>query len=1354
MPLTEVTSVGEQRAQAQRDSQVLTELEQQGYDPETLSNMSRNELQALVDQSTQFNRAVVNPHAATAVGGPGYDDVPLTDVTSVGEQRQQQEVNAQISSYLMGQGYSEEKLLEMSSEEQRALAVKHGAAVQSGHEKAVEGVNAQISSYLMGQGYSEEKLLEMSPEEKRALAVKHGAAVQSGQEKAAEGVNAQVSSYLMGQGYSEEKLLEMSPEEKRALAVKHGAAVQSGHEKAQEGVAQRAQEQAQILQADLLDAHDNRASKTRAQPVDVPGAGTLDPNQPFDQEKYERAVIQARTDPALDAKVKAYAESYGHERFNLPESQQGQRRLGLLKGLGYTAAASSAATGVGVIGAGLGAAINPVVSAALPHGKEGALTFTRADLKRAPEAAGTGLVHGAFGGLAGKGGLVVAKAIPKTKALLEGTNFAKNTPAWKVNLARKLTGTGAEGAGGAAYDVGVGLAPDKQGRIRLDRGDLLDIGLGAASGPVIDFGAPIAKRTAKDAARIALPTKLTIPGGGRTVTLPGKAGKTITIPQSVGLPGGFVEGATPARHVPHLMVPKGPEGLALRQGVFDQIARTGEFHGTFGKSNISFQPGRLSQALHQANPEASLLFSGTPVSNIISTGPEAIKKPGLGAAEQHFFVSGADVNPKFMVSAAFGGGGEKPGIHVFTQADAEAVGSSFVPVRQADGSVKYYKGGYEIEQGIPSGQIIPPSERFTGVGSPLTGGLYLGGSVQAPSTIQRQLANVKALADVGSHRGEFVVDKASPEARAAVADRIETEMGTAGNTFDQMVERGEATPEGKGAHMASTFDQISQRIESEQRALEQARADAEADATSGRPGGGPGDTRPGLGRPDPRGPVITRGVARPVGDASKGGSGDEDLRHESEPRTEPPRVDPPRVTTEPPRVEPPRPVVEPPPRVDPPRVTTDPPRVEPPRPVVEPPPRVEPPRPVVEPPPRVEPPRVTTDPPRVEPEPAKVEPEPARVDPARVDPEPPAERPVGGATTPADRPPPATAQPTERLGGGGETPSERIPTAGDAKRTDIITTGGDHRITTGGNHRITTGGGGSTGSGGGGETTTKRPPHLPRPPKDESLFDEEVDPSGRLHPKEVEFETVRRHTVDPQTGEITSEPVGQSNLDTLQVTEHSPRVTEGEQAVAGNTHLRIQNGRVTADSLPQRVVPEGAVDAPPAAPEGQDVFYTRELHEIDYVDDTHRVTQLDDQGQPIAGRQPQVAGKTDPAGVGWKGRKSGTYGASPTPAPLSGATEKVKGWVGRLKQGGDTDDRDLLPASQTLASSKPTSSDLASLGIRPASETLGGDSFGGTTNAGAGMNKKPGTKWGSSKRRDDRVSSPKLGPLVVTMKYR
>ena len=299
----------------------------------------------------------------------------------------------------------------------------------------------------------------------------------------------------------------------------------------------------------------------------------------------------------------------------------------------------------------------------------------------------------------------------------------------------------------------------------------------------------------------------------------GRAALRVATPREIGLPftnkalagpGGFVSQATPDVTVPRLILGKNDPAAEVISGeAFDSIARTGQFQGQYGLTEITYNPTRFSEAMRAANPGGNrLFFTSTPRSDLVAPGPIAMDKPDLGPAEQYFFVEQGDVTSRFMGGSAFGGGGSgapaAPGIHVYTDLDAEAVGSQFVRITEADGSVKSYPRlrnarSFENEAGIASSMRIPPTRRVAAIGIP-HGQLHLGGHVNDPSFGQRTVANIRTLTDPdNAGRGQFhystakSIEELSPAGHQRVEGRFAAAREAKEPEFQAAVAEGRLT---------------------------------------------------------------------------------------------------------------------------------------------------------------------------------------------------------------------------------------------------------------------------------------------------------------------------------------------------------------------------------------------------------------------------------------------------------------------------------------------------------------------------------------------------------------------------------
>ena len=372
-----------------------------------------------------------------------------------------------------------------------------------------------------------------------------------------------------------------------------------------------------------------------------------------------------------------------------------------------------------------------------------------------------------------------------------------------------------EAAGGAGADTGYTLLPDEDGRVRITRQELIgDIALGAAVSPALDVGrvgyTTVIDPGSRSITRAVMPTQVTLPGG-----------------RVVPLFGGYVPQATAHGSIPKLLIPKSGSSEAISADVIESLARTGEYHGIIGGTEVTFTPSRLGQPYQAANEGTALYFSSTPMGKVVAAGPKAMSKPGKGYAEQYFFLEAGDATDKFMGRAAFGATGQDPAIMVY----AEAYGP-ITKVVEADGSVKYYRNGFEMEKGIRSRGQIPPAERVA-AGGIRSRDIYESSSVVAPSFRKRLEANVKTIGDLFTAReagkfsyaspgdlDAFRVDPTkgdlSPAVRKHIADRIEADQQAAAAAFDAELASGSATPDMGQARMDTAYRDSIEAINEEQ----------------------------------------------------------------------------------------------------------------------------------------------------------------------------------------------------------------------------------------------------------------------------------------------------------------------------------------------------------------------------------------------------------------------------------------------------------------------------------------------------------------------------------------------------------
>jgi len=131
-----------------------------------------------------------------------------------------------------------------------------------------------------------------------------------------------------------------------------------------------------------------------------------------------------------------------------------------------------------------------------------------------------------------------------------------------------------------------------------------------------------------------------------------------------------------------------------------------------------------------------------------------------------------------------------------------------------------------------------------------------------------------------------------------------------------------------------------------------------------------------------------------------------------------------------------------------------------------------------------------------------------------------------------------------------------------------------------------------TGDGDGG-TTTVPPPGRPRPEEDD---DGEQRPTRRLttnqeYPEAVEWETYEVNAYDPQSGQLVTEPLDNTELDSLQVQGKTEQRPQAGQAKIGNLNLNNDlQGQVAeqVDARSRDVNAEAALDSMlPSDPEAR-----------------------------------------------------------------------------------------------------------------------------------------------------------------------
>ena len=561
----------------------------------------------------------------------------------------------------------------------------------------------------------------------------------------------------------------------------------------------------------------NLAAEINQEPIRTEFDGetlVLDPSKPFDADTF--FIVSQAANMAVDREMQDRLANYyeattgsrylgsteaNDAAYNSPE-QVAFRRRQFAKFAAYLGgvAALPFLGPAGAIGAAGGAGLGAIGGVVLPVGDEGWFEFTPADRQRALYSGIEGAMFGAGGAT---GGALALKGLTKVgpQLLTKGSGLVQQVGHFGARA-------GAEAAGGAGFDTVAALVPDEQGRVGITRQEGLGIGIGTVMSPAGELvPAGTIARVGVETGRIVGPTEIHIPFTTKTITGPG----------------GYVSAATPARRVPHLTaVEKSAEGAAISGQIFDDIATTGQYHGVIGETQVDFTQGRLAEALRKANPDNPLYYSATPATDAIAAGPEALSKPKLPETEQYFFVSPGEVNANFMKSSAFGGGGSGGGsIHVYSARDVKAVGSDLLRVTDEHGNVKFYKGGYEAEKGIPSGQLIPPSEAAGRAGGTLTGRLFLGTEVNAPSVRLRTEANLKALADklFPGKRGEFTFKRANQD---VIEARLDDAAARAEAKFADDVEAGTAKVDERDSYIAKAREDERAKIAAEQKLVDDA----------------------------------------------------------------------------------------------------------------------------------------------------------------------------------------------------------------------------------------------------------------------------------------------------------------------------------------------------------------------------------------------------------------------------------------------------------------------------------------------------------------------------------------------------
>ena len=336
---------------------------------------------------------------------------------------------------------------------------------------------------------------------------------------------------------------------------------------------------------------------------------------------------------------------------------------------------------------------------------------------------------------------------------------------------------------GTGYHISTSLDPRSPG------------GRGISGGEAVTLGAS----TASEAAPL-VPARKLITDVVRGTFPAGRLG---------GFGGGFIPAATPAGALPRIAGASevvDAASLRLRQDLLEK----GYGQVNIGGKTYSIREDRVAEAIRAANPdipgisyhatsEARALSAGGTVPVMTRTGnvggtpsydlkaneiwisgksgePQILSletgkiiptKERLtivggeeqtvikGAEEQFTFTSPGVAVDKFMIQSAYGTKGETSGLFAYTRgADDLAVPGP------AEGVTKTYKGGFELEYGVPTGDTLPAARQVAGVGHVPEGGLYLPEDVAAPTYGQRFKANVGATVDTltGQQRGVLRVD--------------------------------------------------------------------------------------------------------------------------------------------------------------------------------------------------------------------------------------------------------------------------------------------------------------------------------------------------------------------------------------------------------------------------------------------------------------------------------------------------------------------------------------------------------------------------------------------------------------------
>ena len=216
------------------------------------------------------------------------------------------------------------------------------------------------------------------------------------------------------------------------------------------------------------------AQRARAGVEDL-GGDILDTATVQDVNDYSKRLLAARGRPDLQDDLRREEAAKGYTRYELDMSPEAMRnrRLKLAGLIGLTAGAAAITPAAVLYGGGGGALLGGGIGGGLAAYRGGDVS------QGALYGASEGFVAGVGGYQAG--GLAVSAA----KRLPSGLRLLRNKPGEYL----------VEGTGGAVYDTGAALAPDRQGRVGITRNELLfDIAGSAAVGPALGATGGVLKK--------------------------------------------------------------------------------------------------------------------------------------------------------------------------------------------------------------------------------------------------------------------------------------------------------------------------------------------------------------------------------------------------------------------------------------------------------------------------------------------------------------------------------------------------------------------------------------------------------------------------------------------------------------------------------------------------------------------------------------------------------------------------------------------------------------------------------------------------------------------------------------------